>query len=86
MFGTSSKRQPCRELGENHAGFDSLNEQASDTRTENDGLTLRSRGDPQRGGGWVRHNDQILRDTPSRFGRTRTQKGWVGPRQITAVP
>ena len=46
MFGTPWKRQPCRELGENHAGFNSLNEKANDTRTENAGLTLRSRGDP----------------------------------------
>jgi hypothetical protein len=63
MFGTPWKRQPCRELGEDHAGFDSLNEQANlnDTRTENVGLTLRSRGTSQRDGGRVRHDAKILR-------------------------
>ena len=40
MFRAARKRQPCCELGEKQAGFDSLNEKANDTRTKNVGLTL----------------------------------------------
>ncbi|KAF8272716.1 hypothetical protein EI94DRAFT_1697267 [Lactarius quietus] len=40
MLGTPWEGQPCRELRENHASFDSLNEKADDARTENVGATF----------------------------------------------
>ena len=55
MFGTPWKRQPCRELGENHASFDSLYEQANDTGSEKVDPIMRSRG-AQRSGGRVWHD------------------------------
>jgi hypothetical protein len=40
MFITPWKRQPCRELRENHACLDSLDEKANDTGTEKVGASF----------------------------------------------
>lgn len=78
MFGTSWKRQPCRELRENNAGLDALNQKANDTRTEDIGLTLRSRGVPQRGGRRNCHGDEIL--------PLQTYTHWQGRVKARVVP
>lgn len=36
----SWRRQPCRELRENHTSLDSLDKKANDTRSENVGATF----------------------------------------------
>ena len=74
MVGTPWKRQPCRKLRENHASFDSLNEQANDTRTENVDPILRSRG----AGG---HDAQILLDDLLGLIRTREGESKDGTRE-----